>query len=100
MTLNVILDVSFDKMYGWKGIRENRGEVSNTEVYVTDDGTSLSVLKVCCVNHLFKILSYYASQYFHNEALLLRCLKLFSDVMLITVFIRSDPFPFIASDFG
>jgi hypothetical protein len=41
MALNVGLDVSFDNMKDWRGIREKAGEPNNTKPYVTNEETSL-----------------------------------------------------------
>jgi hypothetical protein len=37
MTLNVGLDISFNTMYDWEGIRKNAGEVNSMETSLTND---------------------------------------------------------------
>jgi hypothetical protein len=40
MAVNIGLDMSFDNMWDWKGIREKATEVNSTEAYITNDRTS------------------------------------------------------------
>jgi hypothetical protein len=46
MTLNVGLDVSFDNMYDWKGIREKL-EIESTKAYIINDKTSIEFSNGC-----------------------------------------------------
>jgi hypothetical protein len=57
IALNVGLDVSFDNMQDWKGIREKAGEVNSTEVYITNDGLLINIVlnrHVVC-RHLLQV---------------------------------------------
>jgi hypothetical protein len=40
VALNVLLTVSFDNMYDWKGMREKAGKVNSTEAYIKTDESS------------------------------------------------------------
>jgi hypothetical protein len=41
MALNDDVNVSFDNMQDWKGIREKEGAVNSTKTYIKNDETSL-----------------------------------------------------------
>jgi hypothetical protein len=45
--INVGLDVSFDNMQHWKGIRERAEKVNSTKAYITNDETSRRIINGC-----------------------------------------------------